>query len=175
MAVTVDINGVLLHTGIMKKPIPGFENYTVDEMGTVRNGNYTKIPQKHRQGYLFVALWKDNQFQQFLVHRLVAQAFIPNPDQLPTVNHLNGDKADNRLENLEWASWSRQWHHGVEIGQRSVAPHVRRVVNAETGEEYESVTWAAKQLGVGRTALNAKLAGQNQNDTPLRYADEHLD
>lgn len=56
-------------------------------------------------GYKAVTLWKDGKpYQRWLVHRLVATAFIPNPDNKPFVDHINGDKIDNRVENLRWAT-----------------------------------------------------------------------
>lgn len=59
---------------------------------------------KSTNGYLRVSLHKDGKRKNYSVHRLVAQAFIPNPDNLPEVNHINEDKMDNRVENLEWCS-----------------------------------------------------------------------
>lgn len=59
-------------------------------------------PGKTTWGYLQVGLWKDGKQKIYKVHKLVANAFIPNPDNLETINHINEDKTDNRVENLEW-------------------------------------------------------------------------
>lgn len=61
-----------------------------------------------KKGYLRVHLCNKQIGKHFLVHRLVAEAFIPNPDNKPTVNHINHDRTDNRVENLEWATFSEQ-------------------------------------------------------------------
>jgi hypothetical protein len=59
---------------------------------------------KHPKGYFRLCLFDSKNRKPYLVHRLVADAFIPNPNNLPEVNHINGDKTDNRVENLEWCT-----------------------------------------------------------------------
>ncbi len=78
-------------------------NYYISDTGIVRNNKtkYTKILQQDRKGYLRIVL-KNVSTQ--LVHRLVAKAFIPNYENKPCINHKNGIKNDNRVENLEWCT-----------------------------------------------------------------------
>lgn len=87
------------------KIIDGFENYSIDENGTVTNIKTGKIlkPWKSKKGYLYISLSKGRTFHKRL-HRLLAQNFIPNPDNLPLVRHLNDIKIDNRIENLAWGT-----------------------------------------------------------------------
>ena len=66
------------------------------------------------KGYVKVSLGKGNQKQ---VHRLVAQAFIPNPENKPNVNHINGITSDNRVENLEWCTQAENVNHAKETGK----------------------------------------------------------
>ena len=94
----------------MEKEIKGFENYTVNDSGdnekTVYNrirGRYKK-PQHYPNGYLFVTLYQDGKNKMFLLHRLIANAFIPNPDNKSCIDHINGNNQDNRVENLRWCT-----------------------------------------------------------------------
>lgn len=112
--------------------IDGFEGHyqvSVDgEMKSFHNGKERILkPGKNTNGYLTVDLYKDGKRKTFLVHRLVAQAFIPNPDNLPEVNHINEDKTDNRVENLEWCSrkYNANWGTGI---QRRVEKRSKPVI-----------------------------------------------
>ena len=72
--------------------------------------------EKHKQGYLRIMLSKDELTKKFLVHRLVAQAFLPNIENKTTVNHINGIKDDNRTQNLEWATQTENIRHAILSG-----------------------------------------------------------
>lgn len=87
----------------MWKPIEGFDNYEVSDAGEVRNTKYNRLltPSQGPGGYLRVNLRKDKKSYHQYVHRLVASAFLMGEGE---VNHLNGNRADNRVENLEWTT-----------------------------------------------------------------------
>ena len=90
----------------MFKRIIGFENYSVNENGVVVNmiTSHIKSPCPNNKGYLFVDLYKHNRRHREYVHRLVANAFIPNPQNKPYINHIDGDPTNNTFDNLEWCT-----------------------------------------------------------------------
>lgn len=87
------------------KPIEGFDGYLVSTNGLVKGkrGSILK-PQVLKNGYLSVNLYNEKGMKTCTIHRLVASAFIPNELGLPQVNHINEDKSDNSMGNLEWCS-----------------------------------------------------------------------
>lgn len=103
------------------KAIAGFEGlYEVSDQGNVRSLNFNHTggvrimkPVKHNDGYLHVGLHKDGIHKHMLVHRLVAQAFIPNPRALDTVNHKDENKTNNSASNLEWMSVEDNNNYGT--------------------------------------------------------------
>lgn len=102
------------------RDVLGFEElYQVSNLGnvrTVKRGEATVMAQEEqRNGYLSVHLRNRGIERRASVHRLVAEAFIPNPDGLRDVNHKNGIKTDNRLENLEWMSHSDNMKHQYQV------------------------------------------------------------
>ena len=83
-----------------------YPSYMINTKGEIKSSLTNKIlkPSKHKSGYMLVGLRKDGVSKTVKVHRLLAKAFIPNPDNKPHVNHINGVRDDNRLENLRWCT-----------------------------------------------------------------------
>lgn len=106
------------------KDIPGYEGkYQVSDLGNVRSLNYRRTGQvrnlalsQHKLGYMMLNLKLEFKKTHY-VHRLVAMVFIPNPDSLEEVNHIDGDKTNNQVENLEWCThfgnMQHAWNNGL--------------------------------------------------------------
>lgn len=187
------------------KPIVGWEDrYEVSDHGNVRSLNYhltgetKKLKQvKERKGYLMVGLYRKQKLKWEKVHRLVAKAFIPNPEGKPQVNHINGDKTDNRAENLEWATASENQRHAYKMdlkrgnpewgrtlgktygisGREKIAAQRRKPViatNIRTGEEtrYESAAEVERILGINHSSVPKVCDGRRKSAKgyTFRYA-----
>lgn len=150
------------------QPVEGYEGiYEVSDLGRVRsfrNNRYglRKEPkiirgQKGRH-YITVALCKDGFVKTAYIHRLVAEAFNCNPECLPVVNHKDGNKLNNRADNLEWCTHEENMHHAStnDIGGFGR----RKVVCVENGAVYKSITDAAQKTGVSRRAISNCLCGR---------------
>lgn len=127
-------------------PIKGYEGlYEVSDSGQIKSIARTilgkdghKYPFKERilrpysdkiLKYPIVSLWKDNFGTRYYIHRLVAEAFIPNPMNFPEVNHIDGDKTNNNVSNLEWVTSSENSFHASRTG-------LRKYTNKLTKEEF---------------------------------------
>ena len=121
------------------KNIDGYKNYMVSNMGRVKslarividkNGNKQSLHEKimkprNSNGYHRVNIRdNDNKYKGFVIHRLVALVFIPNPENKPVVNHINKDKLNNKLYNLEWVTVRRNVIHALETGEQKNATPV---------------------------------------------------
>lgn len=82
--------------------------------------------QLERKGYIGISIQLEDKKRRLKIHRLIAQAFIPNPLNLPEVNHINGIKSDNRIENLEWITSSNNQKHAYKTGLRVVTEKQRK-------------------------------------------------
>lgn len=105
--------------------IRGYPNYSINHLGEVFNNKTgRKLKQTVKKGYCLVYLYNENGRKCFLIHRLVATAFIPNPNNLPEVNHKDENPSNNNVENLEWCSPTYNCNygtHGEKIRQRMLS------------------------------------------------------
>lgn len=144
----------------------GVTGYLINEFGDmvstkVHNERFHLLKrQTYRQGYQYYSLSVDGDRSfKVKVHRAVALTFIPNPHKLPMVNHKNGIKSDNKVDNLEWVTPSENLRHAYEkLGHESHGGVARKKVQCvETGEIYPSVRAAARSIGSG--VSNTSLSG----------------
>lgn len=155
------------------KEIEGYTGiYLVSDLGKVKriykNGKERVIkPNEINSGYFVVNLCVNSKPKIKLVHRLVAEAFIPNPEKLSQVNHINEDKTDNRACNLEWCDSKHNIGYGTAIKRRSdkmkgntYSNAKRKIMCVETRKIYDSVYQAGKQTGIYRSMINNVLRGR---------------
>lgn len=153
------------------KDIKGYEGlYQVSNFGRVKSLNYRgtgkELIFKKRyftSGYERVCLTKNKIERTKRVHVLVAEAFIPNPENKPQVNHIDEDKTNNMASNLEWVTPRENLTYGTRMKRvnklRSVNGYkAKRIVDGE-GVIYESVAQASKQLNISRSCLDNVLKG----------------
>ena len=137
------------------KTITNFPNYEISNLGNIRNSNnkYIMKPFTNEAGYLRISLYNDTvKRKKFYIQRLVAQEFIENFENKPTVNHINNNPLDNRVCNLEWSTMKEQNAHKYKTNnnfeKRSNIKSIWRLncVTSEKIEKYESTTQAVKWI-----------------------------
>lgn len=129
------------------REVVGYEGlYTIDIFGNVTRlkDNTVLNHYVNKFGYANVSLSKDGKQKQHKVHRLIAQAFIPNPQSKEQVNHIDGNKLHNVVWNLEWATSKENNIHASNIGLAHTSRKVRVV---ETGEVFNSLGSCARAIG----------------------------
>ena len=176
---------------VVRKPVVGYEGYyEVDQFGRVfsldrsvvvveGNRTYTKhlkgkqIKQAmHGKGYKVVTLTKDGKMTNLYVHRIVAEAFLPNPDNLPMVNHKDEDKANNFAENLEWctAAYNRTYGNAIERHAKTLrgresgkrTPVIQKYADGKFANRYDSISEAALSVNGAVGAISAVCKGKRK-------------
>lgn len=155
------------------KKIDGFEAYEVSTDGNVRNcesGLLLKQTQ-NTGGYPSVLLYKNKKRKCCTVHRLVALAFVPNPNKLLEVNHIDEDKTNNNVENLVWVTRKENMNHGTRT-QRASEKKFKRVVQysleGNIVKVWDSVK-EAEQSGFFHSAISACCHGQRKTHLGYRW------
>jgi hypothetical protein len=149
-------------------------DYEVSNLGNVRNKDGIILKTSAlNSGYLQVQLSNNGEKKNMLIHRLVADAFIKNDHNKKTVNHKDGDKSNNKVDNLEWMTYSENNIHAIENNLRSKSsdkPVGQYDLEGNLINEYKSATEAAKMTGVMRSKISAVCVGSiTKGKTGVEY------
>lgn len=148
--------------------IEGFEKYEVSNLGRVRNIKSGRIlkPKFHRDGYLRHYLYGYDKRKSLLLHRIIATAFIDNPEEKPQVNHIDENKTNNDLSNLEWCTVRENMTHGTRI-KRASEKCFKKVIQLDLNDnvlnEFESIKQAGQETGVFATSISACCNGKRKS------------
>lgn len=138
----------------MWKDVIGYKDlYQINELGEIRScrGNIKK-QNVINSGYLVVDLYKNNVRHTLLVHRLVAQVFVPNPDNLEVVNHIDGNKLNNKASNLEWCDYTNNLNHARKSNLRPKEwQYQGKLTKKEILEIPRLVQWGLSKIEIART------------------------
>lgn len=164
--------------------IRGYENYMITTHGEVFNVNTRKYLKnvEDGRGYYFVTLYKDGKGKNYRIHYLVASHFINNKENKPQVNHIDGNKLNNNVKNLEWATPSENikhaWANGLsksselqkeKARQMCIQLKSKKVIDTLNGKIYNSASDASKKLNINVNTLRGYLTNFRKNTTSLKY------
>ena len=160
------------------KEIKGFPYYEVSNMGNVRSidrvvtkknnvkANIKSIqltPQISAKGYVCVPLYKNHKIKMARIHRLVAKEFIPNPNNLPQVNHIDGIKTNNCVENLEWCDNRHNQLHAMKLGLINRSKKVTQLsIDGEPIKQWNSILEASKTLHIDNSHIGQVCCGKRK-------------
>jgi hypothetical protein len=173
------------------KEIKKYPSYFVNEEGLIFSSKTNKFLKfsYDKQGYQRVGLYVGNYKSKTIkVHRLVAEAFIDNPNNKTDVNHIDGNKSNNKKTNLEWATRSENIKHAFKNGLSKISdnqknrfiqmtkaqigsknPAARKIINTSTGDIFNTIKEVLPLVNLKRTTFQAMLNNQNPNKTNFKY------
>lgn len=158
--------------------------YKVSNLGRILSLDYNHTgkpglmnPHETKKGYLNVQLWKNGERKTYRVHRLIAFTFLENPDNLPQVNHIDENKKNNRVDNLEWKSPKGNCNHGTR-NERSAKARSKRVIQLSLSgdliREWESTKECGRN-GFNQGHVGACCRGERKSHKGFRwmYAEDY--
>lgn len=195
-----------IKVGEVWKDIPNYEGYyQISNLGRIKSvarkvkyqNSYRNVKEKlkktfiGKQGYERVELSKNGKTKKYNVHRIVANVFISNPLNKETVNHINGIKTDNRVENLEWATRSENELHAYKIGlaknsekQRNVARlyckenKIKSIIQLDLDgnfiKEWKSAKEVEEKINISRKNISQCITGKNKTAGGYKWLTKEL-
>ena len=156
------------------KDIAGYEGiYQISNYGKVKSlkNNKTRKLIEDRDGYLWVALYKNKKQKIFFVHRLVAKAFIENKTNKPQVNHKDENKKNNIVTNLEWVTAKENINYGTRTYKASKKHNkpIKVIYRDGTYEIWESATIFANEFGLNRDSISDNIRNKRMTRNGLMF------
>lgn len=153
------------------RPVVGYEGlYEVSNLGNVDSLNFHREGRRHRIkvrvnffGYAYVMLNKDKQQRPYFLHRIIAMAFVPNPNNYPIINHKDENPLNNNIENLEWVTYKYNTNYGTCIKRRSEKkkkPVIQMTLDGEFIARYNSVKEAAANINCRPSSITCACRGR---------------
>ena len=145
--------------------IVGFENYEVSNLGRVRNIESGRVlkPKLTEYGYLRHGLYKNNKQKYLFLHRIIATTFIDNPEGKPCVNHIDENKLNNDLSNLEWCTVKENNIHGTRtkrVAEKLSQKVIQLDLNDNVLNEFESMKQAERETGIPNGSISSCCNGK---------------
>ena len=164
------------------KPIKGFKNYMISNMGRVKHLAYTSnnktyketilAPRKIKGGYIIVRLIKDDNWKDYYVHRLVCEAFCPNPYKFNEVNHKDENKENNNADNLEWCNRYYNNNYGTRKEKVSKAlkkPIVQFTKDGEFVKKWDGAVDVEREMAIPRQGIYNCCNGKQQTSGGYKW------
>lgn len=159
--------------------------YSIDITGAiVKTGRISQLkPHTGKDGYVRIALYANNKRVCKYVHRLVAEVFLDNPDKLPEVNHIDGNRSNNNSVNLEWITTSKNVKYAYDSG-RKIAPHLGKLgadnhnskpvigIHKDTGSviTFPGASDAARNIGKNKSSIINVIAGRRKTSGGYKWS-----
>lgn len=152
------------------KTINEYPDYEISNKGTVRNkyNNSTLKGKINHKGYRVVSLYKEGKTKDFKIHRLVAQAFIPNPENKPIVDHINSIRTDNRVENLRWATYKENMNNPI-TKEKYYIPIIQFTKEQDFVKLWPSIRDIEKELGADHSHITKCCKGKYKTSIGYKW------